>query len=447
MLKRIVIGAGLLGIACLIAFLALAWRPVIAPIDPPDKASFPADLIAKGKVLAGAGYCAVCHTRRGGPAFAGGLGMRTPFGTIYSPNITPEPETGIGRWSLEAFTRAMHEGVSRDGSHLFPAFPYDHFTKISDDDVKAIYAYMMTRPPVRAEAPANTIPFPLNIRLLQEGWKILFFRSGRYRPDASKSAEWNRGAYLAESLSHCGGCHTPRNQFGAEDKKRHFAGGEAEGWVSYAISASSPAPTPWDKEALVFFLRHGWHEKHGVSRGPMAEVTGNLAGLPENDINAIAAYVASEMGEPETRPEAVQAAGAVTITAAARNDEAQGAQIYQAACATCHESGRPLPFGGLDFRFSTAVNSPTPQNIVNVTLFGLPPADGEASPVMPAFRATLSDRQIANLLAYMRRHFSSKPAWDRVAEMVRKTRSGEHKVAIRPADSIERAPENVGAKE
>src|SRR5215470_2002360 len=187
MLMCIVIGTGSLGIACLLAFLALAWRPVIAPIDPPDKISFPPDLIAKGEVLAGAGYCATCHTAKGGATHAGGYGMPTPFGVVYSTNITPDPETGIGRWSLEAFTRAMHEGVSRDGSHLFPAFPYDHFTKVSDDDVKALYAYMMTRPPVRAVAPGNTIPFPLNSRLLQEGWKILFFRSGRYQPDASKS--------------------------------------------------------------------------------------------------------------------------------------------------------------------------------------------------------------------------------------------------------------------
>ena len=211
MLKRIVIGVGSLGIACLLVFLALAWRTGIAPIDPPDKASFPADLVTKGEVLAGAGHCALCHTNRGGPALAGGLGVPTPFGTIYSTNITPEPETGIGRWSLEAFTRAMHEGVSRDGSHLFPAFPYHHFTKISDDDVKALYAYVMTRPPVKTVAPANTIPFPLNIRLLQEGWKILFFRNARYQADAARSAEWNRGAYLAEGLADCGGCHNPHN--------------------------------------------------------------------------------------------------------------------------------------------------------------------------------------------------------------------------------------------
>src|ERR1700730_7770541 len=203
-LKRVVISVAAVGVLGLLGFFALAWRPSIAPIDLPAKASFSAELIAKGEVLAGAGYCAVCHTAKGGQKFAGGYPMPTPFGVLYSTNITPDPETGIGTWSEAAFARAMHEGVARDGSHLFPGFPYDHFTKLSDDDVKALYAYFMTRPPVRASAPANTIPFPLNIRALQEGWKILSFRSGRFEPVAGKSAEWNRGAYLALGLSHCG---------------------------------------------------------------------------------------------------------------------------------------------------------------------------------------------------------------------------------------------------
>ena len=156
-----IVGVGVLG---LLGFVALAWRPAIAPIEPPAKDSFPAEQVAKGKVMAGAGYCTVCHTGPHGPIFAGGYGLRTPFGTIYSTNITPDPDTGIGRWSEAAFARAMHEGVARDGSHLFPAFPYDHFTKVSDEDVQALYAYLMTRPPVRAAATTNTVPFPLNIR-------------------------------------------------------------------------------------------------------------------------------------------------------------------------------------------------------------------------------------------------------------------------------------------
>ena len=172
--------------------------------------SFAPDLVAKGEALAGGGYCGECHTAKGGAKYAGGYGMPTPFGVIYSTNITPDPETGIGRWSEAAFARAMHEGVARDGSHLFPGFPFDHFSELTDDDVKALYAYFMTRPPVRA-TPHQHGTFSAQHPRPQAGWKLLFLRYGRFQPDTSKSAEWNCGAYLAQGLSHCGACHTPRN--------------------------------------------------------------------------------------------------------------------------------------------------------------------------------------------------------------------------------------------
>ncbi|MGE0239214.1 MAG: cytochrome c [Parvibaculaceae bacterium] len=430
-----------------IAFAAFAWRPEIAPVD--GAQTFDPALVRKGAELAAVGNCIACHTVPGSKAFAGGLALPTPFGTIHSTNITPDAETGIGAWPEAAFLRAMREGVDRQGWHLYPAFPYDHFTHVTDEDNRALYAYLMTREPVKETPPENDLVFPLEFRPLLAAWKLLFLAEGPFQPDPGQSEEWNRGAYLAEGLGHCGACHTPRNRLGAEDKDRHFAGGEAEGWIAYAIDESSPAPTPWDKAALAFFLRHGWHEQHGVSRGPMAEVTGNLAGLPESDIMAIATYVAAQMGRPEAQSPAAAEEPKAAVTAIAAHDgsEAQGAAVYDAACAMCHESGQPPPFGGLDFRLSTAVNAPNPQNIINVTLFGLPPTDGEASAVMPGFAATLSDRQIADLLAYLRQRFSGKPAWQGVAEMARKTRSGEYKVAVRPADGIERAPQNVGAKE
>lgn len=219
MIRRIAIPVLAAVFIGLLGFGILAWRPAIAPVGPPTPASFTPELIAKGEVLAATGHCVSCHIKPGGKAFAGGYGVNTPFGIIYGSNITPDPNTGIGRWSLAAFTHAMREGVSRDGSHLFAAFPYNAYTLLSDDDVKALYAYLVTRPPVSSTVPPNTIPFPLNIRMLQEGRKILFFRSGRYQPDPAKGPEWNRGAYLAESLSDCGGCHTPRNSLGAEKLK------------------------------------------------------------------------------------------------------------------------------------------------------------------------------------------------------------------------------------
>src|SRR5258708_6163053 len=281
--RRIALAMIGLAVFGLLGFSLLAWRPAIAPIEPPSRTNLAAESIAKGEILAAAGHCAACHTRRGGQPFAGGYALDTQFGTIYSTNITPDPTTGIGRWSLEAFARAMHEGVSRDGSHLFPAFPYDHFTKVSNDDVKALYAYMMTRPPVRAVAPANTFPFPLNIRLLQEGWKILFFRSGRYQPDASKSAEWNRGAYLAQGLSHCGACHTPRNLLGAEKTADAYAGATIDNWIAPALTDANPSPVPWTEDELFSYLRNGVAPLHGVTAGPMSPVVhAGLSAVPDS---------------------------------------------------------------------------------------------------------------------------------------------------------------------
>jgi len=395
----------------------------------------------------------------GGKSFAGGLGIPTPFGTVYSTNITPDPDTGIGQWSEAAFLRAMREGVDREGNHLYPAFPYDHFTRVTDEDNSALYAFLMTRQPVSATAPPNDLTFPLNIRLLVAGWKLLYFDDGAFQADPGQSDEWNRGAYLAEGLGHCGACHTPRNVLGAEDTERHFSGGVAEGWNAYAIDEASPAPVPWEKESLAFYLRDGWHSAHGVSRGPMAEVTGNLGPLPDSDIDAIAIYVVSLMGEPsaERRQQAdalveeVAASGTASAAEASQAEppatEDPGAAIYASACASCHESGRALPFGGLNFALSTAINAPNPQNIINVTLFGLPAADGEASAVMPGFAEVLTDEQIAALLAHMRDRFSDQPPWEGVTNMARATRTGEFKVSIRPSDGIERAPANVGAED
>jgi mono/diheme cytochrome c family protein len=458
---RFVAGVIALVILAAAAFLAFGWRSEIEPIQASARAEFDAGLVEAGARLAAVGNCIACHTVPGQQAFSGGLRLPTPFGAIYSTNITPDAETGIGTWSEAAFQRAMREGVDREGNHLYPAFPYDHYTRVTDEDNRALYAYLMTREPVYARAPANELRFPLNIRPLLAGWKLLFFEEGVFEPDPAQNPEWNRGAYLAEGLGHCGACHTPRNALGAQDADRHFAGGEAEGWQAYAIDENSPAPIPWDHESLAFYLRHGWHAVHGVSRGPMAEVTGNLGGLPDADIRAIATYIASVMGEPtpERRQQAdallQQVASGPGATVPAADSQAvppatpadRGAAIYASTCSPCHDSGRPQPFGGLHFALSTAVNAPNPQNIVNVTLFGIPAADGEASSVMPGFAGVLSDEDVAALLAYMRDHFTDKPAWEGVSELVRATRTGEHEVSIRPSDGIERAPANVGAED
>ncbi|MBW6424629.1 c-type cytochrome [Rhizobium sp. XQZ8] len=445
-----------------VGFLIIGWRSELPPDEKAATAQHPPDLVAKGAQLAAVGNCIACHTKPGQAAFAGGLPVPTPFGTLYSTNITPDPQTGIGSWSEAAFNRAMREGVDREGDHLYPAFPYDHFTWVTDEDNKALYAFLMTRTPVKATAPKNELIFPLQFRPLLVGWNMLFFREGVMQPDSSQSEAWNRGRYLAEGLGHCGACHTPRNSLGAEDRGNHFAGGEAEGWQAYAINAASRSPVPWTTDSIAFYLRNGWHELHGVSRGPMAEVTGNLGLLPDSDIQAIATYVASVMGEPSADRKAKGEKlaqsfgnGGAGLTTAAVNigkpaaDLAShpGAAIYTAACSTCHESGKAQPFGGLNFNLSTAVNAPNPQNIVNVTMFGLPPADGQPSAVMPAFGNTLNDQQVADLLGYLRARFSDQPVWSGLTDLVAKTRSGEHPVTVLASDGIERAPKNVGAKE
>src|SRR3954453_17260335 len=198
-------------LAAAVAAFAVIWRPAIAAIEPPAAGSLDPALVKRGRELAAIGNCSDCHTLRGGKAFAGGLPVPTPFGTIYSSNITPDPETGIGRWSEAAFRRAMRDGVGRDGRHLYPTFPYDHFTHVTDEDDRALYAFLMTRPAVRALPPRNELRFPLNQRATIAGWKLLFLHGGIFRRDPSQSAEWNRGAYLVEGLAHCGACHTPRN--------------------------------------------------------------------------------------------------------------------------------------------------------------------------------------------------------------------------------------------
>jgi mono/diheme cytochrome c family protein len=404
---------------------AVAWRPAIAAIEPPAPSSFDSALVKRGRDLAAIGNCNDCHTVRGGQSFAGGLPVPTPFGTIFSSNITPDPDTGIGRWPEAAFRRAMRDGVNRDGQHLYPTFPYDHFTNVSDEDDGAIYAYLMTRPPVHAPARDNQLSFPLNQRVVVAGWKLLFFHRDNYQPDSTKSEEWNRGAYLVEGLAHCGACHTPRNALGAERATAQFAGGDVDNWQAYAINGQSPSPVPWDAEALFSYLRQGWHPDHGVARGPMAEVVSNLSSVRESDVHAIATYMADVFGAPtperQRRGDEVLAQVKSPAAPPAPADQA-GASIYAAACATCHETGRPLPYGGVNLGLSTALSSPDPRNAANIVLSGVRAVEGERSPIMPGFAASMDDGQVAALLNYLRMRFSNQPAWNGVEKTVEDAR-------------------------
>ena len=430
MKKKAIIGgivAALLAGGALAAF-AVAWRPAIATIDPPKPQSFDASLVKRGRELAAIGNCNDCHTVRGGRNFAGGLAVPTPFGAIYSSNITPDADTGIGRWSEEAFQRAMRFGVDREGRHLYPTFPYDHFTNVSDSDNRALYAFLMTREPVRATPPENRLSFPFNQRVAVVGWKLLFLRREIFAPDPAKSPEWNRGAYLVEGLAHCGACHTPRNALGAERLNAVFAGGDVENWKAFAINAQSPSPVPWNADALYAYLRDGSHPDHGTARGPMAEVVSNLSAVPAGDVRAIAVYMADVFGVPSAdrkRQGEAAIAQAKAVPPAQAGASTPGAAIYAAACAGCHEGGRPPPYGGVNLGLSTAVASPDPRNLANIVLAGVRPVEGERSPIMPGFAASMRDAQIATLLTYLRSRFSSQPAWSDVEKTVTEARRSE----------------------
>lgn len=410
------------------AFGALGPQQALSADGPPS--SFDPALVRKGAQLAAIGNCAACHTAPQGKPFAGGRAVPTPFGTIYGSNITPEPDTGIGQWSREDFLRAMHEGVDRRGRNLYPAFPYDHFTRVTDEDVEAIYAFLMTRDPVRAETPPNELAFPINIRATVGVWKLLYFSKGAFQPSPSESAQWNRGAYLVEGLGHCTACHTPRNFLGAEKKSLDFTGGEAEGWHAPALNASSPSPVPWTADALYTYLRTGTADAHALTAGPMAEVTHKLANVAESDVHAIATYVASLDARP---PEQREKQSRDALAKAPRKAEgpngnqpgiANGAAVYAGACADCHDRGRSAEGGALPLPLATGLTMPTPRNLIRIIRDGIMPEENERGGWMPGFGGALTDGQLVDLVTYLRT-LTSEPEWKDVPGDVRKIARGE----------------------
>jgi mono/diheme cytochrome c family protein len=422
------------------AAAASAWRPGLPPIAPPDRASFAMAEVTKGAELAALGDCAVCHTARNGRPYAGGRPIPTPFGLVYATNITPDPETGIGRWSLEAFRRAMRDGLDRAGRHLYPVLPYPHFTRATDADIAAMYAFLMTRMPVRQPAPPNALPFPFNWRPMLAGWNLLFLRQGVWRPDPARDEEWNRGGYLVEAIGHCGACHTPHNLLGAEKAGQALTGGEAEGWDAPSLQAGSPAPIAWSIEALATYLRTGFDVAHGAAGGPMAPVTHELATLPDADVHAIAVYVASLMSPGQTPSEKAPPEGAPPNGAPQRGTPQTGAAgppspaprpvadlpaiaIFEGACGGCHGADAPMTrTGAPSLALSTAVNAPTARDVVAVILHGLPWREGHAGPYMPPFAAALTDAQITVLATYLRARYSDRPAWPDVEGTVQAAR-------------------------
>ncbi|MDB5569315.1 MAG: putative alcohol dehydrogenase cytochrome c subunit [Hyphomicrobiales bacterium] len=436
MFARIVVGTLALCLAALIAAgaAALMLLPVFPPEIPlaPDakSASFDRKLAARGETLAMLGACASCHTREGGAPYAGGRALATPFGTIYSSNITPDVDKGIGGWTLAAFTRAMREGVSRDGTHLYPAFPYDHFARVTDEDVAAIYAYFMRSVDPAADAPPVTnLGFPFNIRQGLALWKAMYLPKPMQN-DPAKDAEWNRGAYLAEGLGHCGACHTPRNLLGAVKTGQDAYGGAlVNGWYAPALNKASPAPVPWTTKALVNYLMDGWDAQHGIAGGSMTAVVNALRDQNEDDVFAIAAYVMSLQGgqRPQSQQEArerdakafADKAEAGEPAGLAQDAQMQaGARVFAARCAECHKPGgrsAPLALGA-------AAHLPDPINVVRATMEGIKPPQGSLGRSMTAFGQQLSDAEIAAVTRYVRARFSAQPAWSDVDGAVARAR-------------------------
>jgi mono/diheme cytochrome c family protein len=400
----------------------IAWRSAVPPLSASTQRFDPAEIM-RGAQLAGIGNCVTCHTRVGGKPYAGGRPIDTPFGAIHATNITPAPETGIGTWSEAAFIRAMREGVSRDGRHLYPAFPYDHMTLMREEDIRAVYAFLMTRAPVEARTPPNDLPFPLNLRPLVALWKVLFLDRGPMQPEATKDAAWNRGAYLVEGLAHCGACHTPRNLLGAEKKDQAYAGGSAEGWHAPALNEASPAAIPWDAERLHRYLRFGFDPLHGQAAGPMLPVVNNLAGVADEDVRAIAVFVAAIAGTPTLKRQLV-AEGIIARTKAGVGMETSaesgdGAAIYAGACAQCHgEAGRTPAVPALNLALSSTLRAPVPDNAIRIVLDGIVSDDDTHVMVMPGFASALTDGQIALLVAHLRDRFAGLPAWDGLPKSV-----------------------------
>lgn len=426
------------------AVMAWPWKGAIAPINRPAANLYSAETIERGRLVAAAGDCAACHTAEGGRENAGGRAFETPFGTLYSTNLTPDERTGIGRWSYAAFERAMRHGISRDGKHLYPAFPYTAFAKISDADMQALYAYLMAQPAVSAERPANALNFPFNFRPLMAGWNALYHAPSSFEPDPGQSDLYNRGAYLAEGLGHCSACHTPRNIMGAERKGEHsLAGAMVDGWEAPPLNRLSSSPIPWSEASLYDYLRHGASSLHGAASGPMAPVVAGLGELPEYDVRALAHYVAVQMGAPAGDSETVRADAAARIATAQSGpiDMEEGERLFEGACAGCHmNSGAPsFTSAQTALALNTNLHSQHPDNVIQSILGGVHADHVPGLGNMPGFADSFSDSQVVTLTAYLRARFAPDQApWRNIESRVTTIRQHNNNPSYTPEATTRR---------
>ncbi|HJS86835.1 MAG TPA: cytochrome c [Acetobacteraceae bacterium] len=371
----------------------------------PDRA-----LVKQGEYLARAGDCVACHTKPGGKLFAGGRAMPTPFGTLYSTNITPDPETGIGKWTAEQFYGLMHSGRGPDGGLIYPAMPFQDYTKVTRADCDAIFAYLRSVPPVRTANRENDLRFPYNNRALILGWRTLFFREGEYKPDPTKSDEWNRGAYLVQGLGHCGMCHTHINALGGSSESQAFEGGliPMQQWYAPSLTSNREAGLgDWSIEDITALLRTGISMR-GAVYGPMAEVVYNsLQYLSDPDIRAMSVYLKS------LPPRGTSEAPAPSIPVEESSLLMRlGKTVYDTQCASCHGAhGEGVPpnypplAGNQSIQMSSAVNP-----IRMVLNGGYPPGTaGNPMPYgMPPFAQSLSDDEVAAVVSYIRASWGNR---------------------------------------
>jgi mono/diheme cytochrome c family protein len=398
-------------VAVLVAYL-VAWhflKPGMLPHQE-TKATGPAPqtnattlVIQKGEYLARAGDCIACHTDAEGKMFAGGRPMPTPFGNLYAPNITPDDDTGIGKWSPDEFYRMLHTGISRSGALLYPAMPFASYTRVTREDSDAIFAYLMSVPPVKQPNRAHELRFPFNQRDLLVGWRALYFKEGEYVSDPKQSAQWNRGAYLVEGLGHCSMCHTAINALGGSSTSKEFEGGMIpnQNWYAPSLTSNREAGLgEWSIEDIVDLLQAG-ASRRGAVYGPMAEVTYNsLQYLNDDDVKAMATYLKAL--PPSNSSEPVPSSARLVQPAVMET----GRRIYEKQCAICHGGegqGHPPQFPPL--ANNQSITMPSPVNSIRMVLNGgyAPGTLRNKRPYgMPPFAHILKDDEVAAVVTYIR---------------------------------------------
>jgi mono/diheme cytochrome c family protein len=370
-----------------------------------------ADLIERGAYLAKAADCMVCHTTRDGQEYAGGLAFKLPFGTLYSTNITPDKETGIGNYSDQDFLNAIHRGIREDGARLYPAMPFTSYTYMTDADALAIKAYLFSLPPVHAPDPENTLTFPFNQRWAMSFWSALFNPDTRFAPDSSKTPEWNRGAYLAEALAHCGECHTPRNLGFALNNREKFGGAITAGWRAYNISSDKTTGIGgWRDDDLISYLSIGHAAGHGSASGPMGEaVDHSFSQFTPEDIRAVVAYLRTvpPVASPDL-PATLAPPAPASHKDGGGTPDPRGKMVFEGACVSCHgwTGESPIsPFATLTGAW--AVNDPGATNVAQIVISGTE-RHSEGAVSMPAFGDAYSDAEIAAVTNYVTARFGSK---------------------------------------